>query len=589
MNYKKPTLVDVFILSLFTAFITFHPFYTRQEINLFELGLYLPGINAIFHGQVPFRDFFHLRGPLELYVPAFLMSVFGKHICVLNTYFYVGTILTLIICVLIAAQLYRTRLIFYLMVPVLVARTFPRVVFAIWGGMRFAFGLLALLFIIRFIQREKPVWLFLAGITTALGIFTSVEIGACSFISLGVVMFCSLIFKVHERKLIVKSVLAYLAGIFVVAGPLCFYLSSQQALIPYWDSAYAVVTNMQNVIDPHFVSEYPRNIKEALGAMTNPNSQNFRHMTPSYLYIFLLIYLGWKIKNKKFDRTDLAVVGLGTYGFILYNTGFRGIWAAQFEMALQPEKILWFFVLELGFLFLMGKKSRLLKSVKPRHSEERSDEESQQREILRFAQNDGKAPFLNNSQKNILINFLCFALIASSLGYAIARYQHRFFVFRYLEHVVRGKNTDDLKPLAGRVVRPLKIERAERIIVPVEQAQEIEEIVRFVQRSTSPNQKVLLYPDQGIYHFFFDRPFVGRFPIPLFSWFNDRWHEEFIAELKNDKPKFIIVPQKNSAGWEAVHLALLENRKKYRAVMDIIDSGYILEKTTPFSYIYKRR
>jgi len=555
---KKIRSIDVLILSLFTILITFHPFYTQGEINLFELGLYLPGINAIFHGQIPFRDFFHLRGPFELYMPVFLMSLFGKNISVLNTYFYVGTILTLIICVLIAAQIYRTRFIFYLMVPVLIARTFPRVVFAIWGGMRFVFGLLALFFIIRFIQREKLIWAFCAGLASALGFFTSAEIGVCSSISFGMVIIFSFLLGVQEKRLIVKSAFIYLAGILMIAGPYYFYLASQHALIPYWDSVYSVVSNMQKVIDAHHVSIYPRNIKEAFLAMVNPHSKNFRHMTPSYLYLLLLVYLASRIKSKKLDRSDLLVVGLGTYGFLLYNTSFRGIWAAQFEMALQPEKILWFYVVELLFLFLLEKKKDFLK-------------ESIQH------------------WKVYAINLFCLILIGSSLGYAISRYHHRFFAFRYLEDVLLGKNPDHLKPLAGRALRPLKIERAQGIVVPVEQAGEIETIVGFIQKETSPNEKVVMYLDQGIYNFLFDRPFLGRFPIPVFSWFNDRWHHEFVAELQNEKPRYVITPKKLLPGWKAVHFALLENRKKYWEVMDIIHSDYVLEKSTSFSYIYKRK
>ena len=67
---KKSNYRDVIVLCLFTVLVTAHPYFLYQKINLLELGLYLPGIDALGRGLIPYRDFFHLRGPLELYIPA---------------------------------------------------------------------------------------------------------------------------------------------------------------------------------------------------------------------------------------------------------------------------------------------------------------------------------------------------------------------------------------------------------------------------------------------------------------------------------------------------------------------------------------
>ncbi|MCR4338214.1 MAG: hypothetical protein NUV91_10465, partial [Candidatus Omnitrophica bacterium] len=143
-----PRLQDSLVLSIFAILITLQPYFLHGKINIFELGIYLPGIQAFLHGALPYRDFFHLRGPLEIYVPTFLMNLFGESIPVLYSYFYIGTIFTLILSIVIAKNLFKTRFVLYVMVPVFVARTFPRVVFHIWGGMRYALGLLVLLLII---------------------------------------------------------------------------------------------------------------------------------------------------------------------------------------------------------------------------------------------------------------------------------------------------------------------------------------------------------------------------------------------------------------------------------------------------------
>ena len=174
---RPPAWKDALILSLFCIAITFHPFYLNNRINIFELGLYLPGINGILHGLVPYRDFFHLRGPLELYTPALLMKFFGVHIGTLCFYFFAGNVLCLIVVILIARELIRSRFFFYMMVPGIIARAFPRVTFGIWGGMRYAYGLMAVYCLISFFQKKHWAWAAAAGFLTALAALTSIEMG----------------------------------------------------------------------------------------------------------------------------------------------------------------------------------------------------------------------------------------------------------------------------------------------------------------------------------------------------------------------------------------------------------------------------
>src|SRR5271170_1953937 len=103
---------DILLLILLVLLLLWQPLYLHQELNLFEWGLYLPGIDAVSQGQVPFRDFFHLRGPFELYGPAFFMKIFGFRADVLAAYFYLGTVVTILVAVLIAYELISQRFLF---------------------------------------------------------------------------------------------------------------------------------------------------------------------------------------------------------------------------------------------------------------------------------------------------------------------------------------------------------------------------------------------------------------------------------------------------------------------------------------------
>lgn len=554
MLRKQPTYWDVLILSFFTVLITWHPYFMHGKINIFEIGLYLPGIQSVLNGEIPYRDVFHLRGPLELYVPALLMKLFGVHIGVLYAYFYVGSVLCLIFCALIAKEFLKTRFALYLFVPVLVARTFPRVVFTYWGGMRYALGLLAVWFIIKFFKSKKSRWLLGAGIVSALASLTSIEMGIYAGLGALAALAVSYVLKVQDRKVLATGLGMYFAGIALIAVPYGIYLWVNSALVPYFDSTLTIVTNMQKVIDPHLVSVYPRNFSEALVAMSNPFHTNFKHMTPSFLYILLLVYLFREYRNKKFSREDLMLICLGIYGFIMYNTGFRGIWAAQFEMALQPEKILLFFFAEMFLLLAI-------------------DFSYQKRTVLLVG----------------LRYFLIVAMIGSSLGYAIARYNHRFFAFKFLSDRIKGKDTADLRPLADEDARALKIERAKGIIVPEEQADELEQVQEFVRTHVAKDEVLFTYPELGTYNFFVDRRFYGRFPLATFTWFNDRWHVELLEQLNSSKPRYVILEKEISQGWKDVYLGLEPNRRKFKEMMDFIYANYTAIGETRLSRIYQLR
>ncbi len=181
---KKYFRLDFILLLVLVSFVTLQPYFMHGAVNLFETGLYLPQINELFHGKVLCRDIFILRGPLEIFMPAFLMRFFGMHIGVLNAYFYFGTVLTLFIYALFSLRLFRTRGFVYLFTLVLIARTFPWSCFNVWGGIRFGLGISGILMAVNFLKNRKTWQIFFSGILTSIAFWTSFELGAFSFVSI---------------------------------------------------------------------------------------------------------------------------------------------------------------------------------------------------------------------------------------------------------------------------------------------------------------------------------------------------------------------------------------------------------------------
>ncbi len=550
---KPPGWKDTLVLVLFTILITINPYYLNDRINIFELGLYLPGINALQHGLVPYRDFFHLRGPLELYVPAWLMSMFGTHTQVLCAYFFFGNVLCLVLLVLIAKEFIRSRYILYMMVPPIIARTYPRVTYMIWGGMRYALGLIAVYCLFRFLKTRRLPWIIATGLTTALAALVSIEMGVYAAAAVVVCLIAGWVNRSLPRMEALRALAFFIAAGVIGVLPWVVYSIQQGAFLPYLDAVWTIVTRMQVIIDPHLVSVYPRNFPEAVAAMVNPASINFKHMTPSYVYLMLLGYLIVRWQKGKWGTTELMLLALGIYGFIMYNTGFRGLWASQFEMALMPEKLLYFFFIESAVLWLWNRK--------------------------------GMAP---RWQKNAVIVLVAALFILSVVG-AWARYNKRFWAAQYAGKILAGKSIEPIKRRdKNEVYEQLTIPRARGIWVPKDQAKELHALDAFI-RQTDKDDVFLMFPEMGMYHFLFDRPFAGRFPLTTFAWFNERWFEEYMADLGSSNIKYVVIQKKLPDDWYAVYWGYPPSEAKHAAMMDLVEKNYVLTAETEGNWIYRRK
>lgn len=562
--FSPPRAVDVPILLFFTIFIVFNPFFMHGEINFFETGLYLPAIDTLLKGGALYKDVFYLRGPLEVLMPAAMMKFFGVHLTTLYTYFYLGNILCLMMCVLIAQEILKTRFFLYLFVPVLIGRTFPRVVFTYWGGMRFALGLAAIYCALKFIKTNHGKWMFVSGVLAALSFLTSVEIGV--FVVAGVVV--GLSFGLLQREMNAidwkKYTIIFFGGMMVVLVAAAVYLQYVGVLKNFFQAMGVVLFKMTTVFNPAHASEHPQNVREFFLSLINPAAKNFRHLTPAYLYVFLTGFLVYKLFRRNVEIKNIQLAMLAGYGFVMYVAAFRAIWGAQFEMALQPEKIILFALLEYVMILLLTK-------------------------VGVVAVSNGKKDIQHGSVGLRFLTYFCLiALIGSSLGYSIARLSKRFWIVSAFRQVVSGKGWDSLLPSNNPDWTRVEVGRAQGLWVPEKQAQELQLVGEFLEKKTSPLETVLMYPEYGAYYFFFDRPFPGRFPMASFSWFNETWHKELMEEFETKLPRFAIVENELIEERKRIYFSFAPNVSKYADVKGFIAKHYEALKVTPYSTIYQR-
>lgn len=565
---QKPKFFDALILICFCVFITFQPYLFHHEIIMMETGIHLPAISAFFKGAVPYKDFFYLRGPLELYVPAFMMLLFGENMSVLPIFYYAGSVATLLAGILLARRIFRTRLVFYLMVLVLIGRTFPRVSFYYWGGMRYALGLFALYCAVRCFEGRRVLWMAAAGVVSCLGLLTTIETGVAVMIAVVAALVVSFLFGAMGRRFTKKLIFAYVAGVLAVLIPSAVYLAMAGALIPYLETTYTVLTRMtQTFVDAP--GNHPESFVGFLRALI-PGSPYFKFMTPVYCYAAFLGYLIRRKKRNAFNGEISSLMTIAVYGIVLYIAAFRKIAGHHFEMALQPEKILLFFMLEEAYLAFIKVRARETERIKTVVS--------------------GGWHRFRERKKIYFTNFLVFTFIGSSLGYAFARYNKRFTMAKLLGNTLGYRRDKDLSLLHEVEKRSVRIRRAQGMVVPVWQAQEMEGVVGFLEEHTKAGEAVFAYPELGNFNFWADRPFIGRFPIATFSWIDEQWHRELVADFKKAAPRYVVMTNPGHRTFPREwYFRNRANAEKFNEMTRLILDHYRVVQTYESVSIYERK
>jgi hypothetical protein len=540
---RKPK--DIFLLFLLALLLLWNPSYLRQQLNLFEWGLYLPGIDAISQGQVPFRDFFHLRGPFELYVPALFMKIFGFRADVLAAYFYFGTVLTILVAVLIAYELIQQRVLLYSFVLIIVTRTFPRVAFTFWGGMRYAWGLLAVWCLIRFLKNNRPGWLLAAGSLAAIGILTSVEIGVIVLFAFMAAAVMGNNTTLQSRRDRVFWSWVFLVGFLLITLPYGIYLLRQNAFVPYLQAQWVVVSHMQKTFLQ--LDRVPDTIPKFLHAIFFPQDKSFYQMTPMYCYMIFFSFYFWRVFNKKVTALEQAALVVAVYGLILFLTGFRKIQFVEYEMSLQPDKIILFYLFG-QFIIWAQQKFERFKWVGPA---------------------------------------LLAAVIISSVIYSVGRFQTRYYKSSWVCQLISGKDKGKGALIDGSSVTPIDLPRIRHMIIPVWQAKDLEQLKAFVDGHVPAHEAVWMYPELGSLHFILNRPWVGRFPMATLSWMNEGWFADYAAALERNPPRYAIVSKEKQFYFDRAYFLVSANRIKQERMMQFLYNHYVIETQTPTYFVYR--
>jgi hypothetical protein len=247
--------------------------------------------------------------------------------------------------------------------------------------------------------------------------------------------------------------------------------------------------------------------------------------------------------NKKGTTLDQAALVVAVYGLILFLTGFRNLWASEYEMSLQPEKIVLF--------YLLGQSIA-----------------GAQQKFVRF---------------KWVRTALIVTVIISSVMYSVGRFKTRFYKVSWVCQLM-GPHTGYSKA----PVRPIDLPRIKHMVIPAWQAKDLEQLKAFVDEHVPAHEAVWMYPELGSLHFMLQRPWVGRFPTATLSWLDEEWFADYEMALERNPPEYAIVNKVMPFYFDTTYFLVPANRIKHGRMMQFLHNHYVIEGQTPSYFIYRR-
>ena len=204
----------------------------------FDEGWVLGNADLVFHGKIPYKDFWALNSPGQFYILALLFKIFGKSLIIGRIYTIILHSLICLMVFLITKKLCRLKYAlwsWFICMVSLVPRLGPTPANE-WSAVLFALFSLMALFL--YIERQGYPWLILAGLLVGLTFLFRHDFGIYILIAEIITVFLLSIsrqslralFSLEKLKKLLWEFTLFLLPIFIVLSSTLYYFISKSAL-----------------------------------------------------------------------------------------------------------------------------------------------------------------------------------------------------------------------------------------------------------------------------------------------------------------------------------------------------------------------
>lgn len=468
--------------ALIIFLVTFNPAFNIGDFDTVEEGFWLAWVQRLIGGDVLYRDAAVYHPPLIPWGMYFFSKLNGFNLYSERLFLHLLQISGFLIYFFFAKKIIKNSVFAILSFFVFLAVTATLVRNNI--EIRIGLPLLSLLVFFYYFQFKKLWLLFLSGVIAAISLLTSIESGIAVIIALflGFNIFAVSKFLSLER---VKENLFLFAEIGGTLGIFIIYLSFNGALPPFLEQTSFYASSFSK---GYFNSSLERSV-----------AHSYFHFDVFDEYLDS-VTIFW-------ESTKLIFFGFIIYGFYKFIAGLKvSTETAQVLITSIFGLILtraalgrsdWYhllFVSGIALILIFYALSKLQEIKK----------------ILAIG----------------LTLFIILVAVRPSINNSFLEKQ--FFKFE-----TYGK-------IFGEY-RSYKFERGEGALIGMEiDTQPMDDLVGYVQMNSSGEDKIFVFPWNPEVYFYTDRTGATKFDTP-YAFFSKNYQDQMISELKNNKPKFIVL------------------------------------------------
>ena len=220
----------IYPLMLFAAFLVYQLAVSRYLFNLYYEGLRLLGAESVLAGLVPYRDFWTVYAPGDIYLLAALFKVFGSYVILLTTLAVCIQLLIVAFAFIITTRITSQR--YGVLSAILLIAVFVRIEpSALYFYMPQLLALVACIWLFHYFSNNSKRNVAILGLIAGFSVIFKQDMGAYLFLALG----ATLAIHVHIRSAlaatqrrtfaqIVRVWSVYILGALLVVAPVLFLL-----------------------------------------------------------------------------------------------------------------------------------------------------------------------------------------------------------------------------------------------------------------------------------------------------------------------------------------------------------------------------
>jgi len=531
--------LDILVIPTLLFAFLYNPNYCHGIMLPWDEGQHLACISGLFQGKVIYRDIYDISAPLQEFIPYWMMKLSSADIVVLRSFYYFGTLLSLITIYFAATRLMKSRTAVVLAILLCVKFSIFNFWASRWGGFRIGSAYVAIMLLWSYLDSGKRFWLFACGAASAFSFLFSQEMGLICL----TIVFLAIVLKPRRHAADTdpidqtrsSKVLRFALGFAVGFGPWLIYCLATGALWSYVRISFIDIPFRLTRALPYGYDLLPLprgwwSLTSWLGFFTTKTGWFYLAWLILGVEVLYLATVGMRGRWNKDCTRRLTIFVLGVYLIALAKRCIHE-GAPQLNYSLSPTLLILVCQLQSGLYWIWEKMTAP-------HMDDRS----------------GKRLLVGRAMIGIVM-LLPAGVLLSHLAHRNQGRPYQLINTR-LPRAENGK---------------LNLDGARGIRMPIQEARMLEKISRFIIEKTLPSDPLFTFPFEGRFYFLTGRRNSTRFDIALNTAIDDKYQKEAIRDLELSPPPYIIHDRKV---WKLGGRNAIPNEERTPLLIEYISSHY---------------